>query len=350
MPCRPPCEVVNWNGCIRTCSRTSCPSTSLWGRELKCVDYVWYDHERSRPPCEVVNWNVVFAVAPSFRCTSTSLWGRELKYNIGVSFNIFSRRPPCEVVNWNLSKQKSGFSPLCRPPCEVVNWNFESDDHEWQHRVDLLVRSWIEMFSVIPHISVEVVDLLVRSWIEISAKAHGYELLRVDLLVRSWIEISMSLQDSQRMKRSTSLWGRELKYSSGTAIEKQNWSTSLWGRELKCILAVCILHFLRRRPPCEVVNWNTWVSPIVSPSPTVDLLVRSWIEIFLSQVRRMEREVDLLVRSWIEIFFFSVREQPVVSTSLWGRELKYYTKQQRSLWSLVDLLVRSWIEIPIAVL
>ena len=78
-------------------------------------------------------------------------------------------------------------------------------------------------------------------------------------------------------------------------------STSLWGRELKELFS----------PVCDRTDW-------------VDLLVRSWIESTdLSIKNRQKVIVDLLVRSWIERHSWEVADLPLLlSTSLWGRELK----------------------------
>ena len=211
------------------------------------------------------------------------------------------------------------------------------------------------------------VDLLVRSWVEISKVPFLNFFLRVDLLVRSWVEISI-IEECYDFDRSTSLWGRELKCKRWLISKRQHGSTSLWGRELKwyndsdtitkvkvdllvrswgeiCMHGLLALtekkstslwgrelkYFWRknrnwwsivdllvrsgveistsskvksytfRRPPCEVVSWNVNAFDKSPEAFAVDLLVRSWVEIYCTW---KERAHD----NW--------------STSLWGRELK----------------------------
>ena len=100
----------------------------------------------------------------------------------------------------------------------------------------------------------------------------------------------------------------------------------------------------------------------------VDLFVRSWVEIGWCLLLHSLLLVDLFVRSWVEI-----RLRPLLvisifmSTSSWGRELKYARRGQKrtetgstSSWGRelkctrqvltckplwVDLFVRSWVEI-----
>ena len=121
---------------------------------------------------------------------STSLWGRELKYfRAMMKYSVF-RRPPCEVVSWNANWNMRLTPAVSRPPCEVVSWNafmcwhpaiFFVSTSLWGRElkwlwevcnstcksVDLLVRSWVEMYIVAIMLGKVSVDLLVRSWVEI---------------------------------------------------------------------------------------------------------------------------------------------------------------------------------------
>ena len=231
---------------------------------------------------------------------STSLWGRELKVH-RVHDSLANKLVDLLVRSWieRTLKDANGNRPDSRPPCEVVNW-------------------------------------------KITQRQTCLRTL-VDLLVRSWIERSICVK-RKRMTRSTSLWGRELKgvcdLDSGYFIP----STSLWGRELKDLQKEKSAAFY-----------------------LVDLLVRSWIERSMNWKLFFRYQVDLLVRSWIERSkirlptpMSSCRPpcevvnwktplptnyvDDILSTSLWGRELKDQQKKNIRNWNTVDLLVRSWIE------
>ena len=167
-----------------------------------------------------------------------------------------------------------------RPPCEVVNWNKKDGRRRRSTAVDLLVRSWIEIDYIITEVSIVRVDLLVRSWIEIQ---------------NAWYSLATGIG---RPPCEVVNWN---KYVFETSLNVGK-STSLWGRELKFPLPDNSHTKRIRRPPCEVVNWNTDPPELESES-IVDLLVRSWIEIhFALQDNTFLDQVDLLVRSWIEIF------------------------------------------------
>ena len=146
----------------------------------------------------------------------------------------------------------------CRPPREVVSWNRRSIDQ-------LVFRC---------------VDLLVRSWVEISLLTIPCGDCLVDLLVRSWVEIFFSLYANtsliRRPPREVVSWnGNGASYISQTKM-----STSSWGRELKCQKR-SFWYILVRRPPREVVSWNILLA-ICNIDSIVDLLVRSWVEIFIA--------------------------------------------------------------------
>ena len=152
-------------------------------------------------------------------------------YTLGASLKF--RRPPCEVVSWNLSGRKVGNHCI-------------SSTSLWGRELKFpLFRRYLLGFRV---------DLLVRSWVEISKVPFLNFFLRVDLLVRSWVEISI-IEECYDFDRSTSLWGRELKCKRWLISKRQHGSTSLWGRELKWKTNGKNFH-MQCRPPCEVVSWN----------------------------------------------------------------------------------------------
>ena len=165
------------------------------------------------------------------------------------------RRPLCEVVNWNHPYAADRNSFLRRPLCGVVNWNAGMIAHFHDIRVDLYVRSWIEI-----------------SW--------------------CWILLMIG--------SSTSMWGRELKYPQIWS-DRHTWSsTSMWGRELKYKFSAMRLFLIISRPLCEVVNWNRYVY-----CQFLYLLRRPLCEVvnwnyFWCLIDR-DLMVDLYVRSWIEI-------------------------------------------------
>ena len=143
---------------------------------------------------------------------------------------------------------------------------------------------------------------------------------------------------------STSSWGRELKYRRYAVKTIHVSSTSSWGRELKYPIRL-MSELTQCRPPCEVVSWNV---PLLCNFcyHFVDLLVRSWVERLDFPIfpKRHSGRPPCEVVSWNNC---RTRRSvmPKMSTSLWGRELKW-GKAVRYQWSLpVDLLVRSWVEI-----
>ena len=168
--------------------------------------------------------------------------------------------------------------------------------------------------------------------------------IAVDLFVRSWVEINRSNQYDDIEVKSTSSWGRELKWPSFKK-RKKGISVDLFVRSW-----------------VEMPN----VAALLEAVP-VDLFVRSWVEMFLLPHLVANLFVDLFVRSWVEIF--GIENRPTIesaSTSSWGRELKLHlTKSQILRWrrplrevvswngtmtvillqKQVDLFVRSWVEI-----
>ena len=143
---------------------------------------------------------------------------------------------------------------------------------------------------------------------------------------------------------STSSWGRELKYLCCQCWNGFFGSTSSWGRELKWLPFGC--HTLQsRRPLREVVSWNMISSEFTSARESVDLFVRSWVEIFWTSdsdrpdCSRPLREVV----SWNIKHIFS----PVLRVRRPLREVvSWNTNGLSNLGTtLVDLFVRSWVEI-----
>ena len=122
--------------------------------------------------------------------------------------------------------------------------------------VDLFVRSWVEMFgSWVPD-----------SWIE------GRPLREVV----SWNNIR--LKNIRKRSKSTSSWGRELKYSSPTIVAEGE------GVDL----------FVR--------SWvEMKVKQNVLKNSVVDLFVRSWVEMSCTTWETLRLQVDLFVRSWVEM-------------------------------------------------
>ena len=99
----------------------------------------------------------------------------------------------------------------------------------------------------------------------------------------------------------------------------------------------------------------------------VDLFVRSWVEMKIGEdceivklsTSSWGRElkyfarcctfwlecVDLFVRSWVEMKYNDKKGYGKASTSSWGRELKLLTIASGGQTFAVDLFVRSWVEI-----
>ena len=164
------------------------------------------------------------------------MWGRELKWSWSrirsrlalVDLYVRSWIEISLFFMWMLIRQ-------CRPLCEVVNWNYQFVENEGLTFVDLYVRSWIE---ILMHIMQQ------RRWAGRSTSMWGRELK----FIKNW--------SKKKQSSSTSMWGRELKYVFEAFMIKNLLSTSMWGRELKSWMVRTML------------RWN-WV----------DLYVRSWIEI-----------------------------------------------------------------------
>ena len=122
----------------------------------------------------------------------------------------------------------------------------------------------------------------------------------VDLFVRSWVEIwnggYRPYKSYCRPLREVVSWNVMNKVQLHISVK----STSSWGRELKYKLTELNNWIYERRPLREVVSWN---ANVVNPMIGV--------------------AVDLFVRSWVEIHqLLTIPTLPMMSTSSWGRELK----------------------------
>ena len=297
-------------------------STSSWGRELKCEEYP-----------QSIRFHM-----------STSSWGRELK-----SYTILD----C-VLNCLVDLFVRSWVEIC-----IICYNIN------RNKVDLFVRSWVEIiltyFTAPSHkgrplrevvswnhlltlwYCYLMVDLFVRSWVEILIPLNVLRLRPVDLFVRSWVEIEQEIRRAY-MVLSTSSWGRELKCCvwwnrANTAMM----STSSWGRELKYVKYV-VKKILRSRPLREVVSWN--ISTLTrTAGKTVDLFVRSWVEIMKFFFFFHSGTVDLFVRSWVEIAALAASidwkaGRPLREVVSWNVAVVIF-----SVFVNVDLFVRSWVEI-----
>ena len=139
------------------------------------------------------------------------------------------------VRSWvEMKTNGKNFLMQCRPPCEVVSWNYRNlpKGRAKMGRPPCEVVSW------------NVINIIAVLSATRSTSLWGREL---KYSIRPY---------SRKLSGSTSLWGRELKYLIPFFQHQQALSTSLWGRELKCSHWVCIQHH-----------------------QAVDLLVRSWVEI-----------------------------------------------------------------------
>ena len=127
------------------------------------------------------------------------------------------------------------------------------------------------------------------------------------------------------------------------------------------------MRLLHRRPLREVVSWNfnpicgycarflstsSWGRELKCPNHChmtarkyVDLFVRSWVEIITFSSSAIFSKVDLFVRSWVEMPLRLSCCNIGLSTSSWGRELKFLALLFFSVCIQVDLFVRSWVEI-----
>ena len=142
----------------------------------------------------------------------------------------------------------------------------------------------------------------------------------VDLFVRSWVEMPVPPLEYPHTQ-STSSWGRELKWFFQIGRVAATMSTSSWGRELKYKQLRKQKRSLRR-PLREVVSWNT-----------------------IKQLEKTKKSVDLFVRSWVEMTTSNAcARDSLLSTSSWGRELKFDGRIVHPDSLVVDLFVRSWVE------
>ena len=255
--CRPLREVVSWNKSVYT------------GREK----------EYSRPLREVVSWNINSS-SPSSNCnSSTSSWGRELK-------------SPAPLVNVLPLTSTSSWGRELKCYIQPMPYLLKLSTSSWGRELKYLSRyhSLLKVY----------VDLFVRSWVEIYRKRYLKDWWQVDLFVRSWVEMIIpSLCPpvlSSRPLREVVSWNiviitnqrknlrrplREVvswNILYGSVLCEEWGSTSSWGRELKC---------------WKINRWKR--------GKTVDLFVRSWVEISAVLLLHYMSNVDLFVRSWVEM-------------------------------------------------
>ena len=233
---RPLCEVVNWNIVFMLCNKSKV-SVDLyvrsWIEMVVIPDSITLG--TGRPLCEVVNWNFFVLYVNAYTTMSTSMWGRELKLSICRKRRTHFRRPLCEVVNWN-SYAHHAAAPMSRKvDLYVRSWIeiYKELIEEKTILVDLYVRSWIEIKKERKKRKMKTVDLYVRSWIEICIWSIYDQKLVVDLYVRSWIEI-MDGKDHVEMELGRPLC-EVVNWNRSRSRWKWHWmkSTSTWGRELK---------------------------------------------------------------------------------------------------------------------
>ena len=295
----PPCEDVSWKSCRTKQLCQPVKSSSLWGCELKdnrtdwrylgnchppCEDVSWknpkantVDNALRHPPCEDVSWKALCSCALIRRISSSSLWGCELKDCFHCLSSNTTGHPPCEDVSWKNCCLEPFGHDFRHPPCEDVSWK-----------------------------------------------------------TTIWEAIKTAVS-------SSSLWGCELKDCTVDQESVKYQSSSLWGCELKDF-AVCVYanlnkvillvrmwverhYFLaeqrnnQRHPPCEDVSWksnfNFGIFNILGHPPCEDV---SWKIIFSLPFFLMA--VILLVRMWVERFLLQAVQLLMLSSSLWGCELK----------------------------
>ena len=121
--------------------------------------------------------------------------------------------------------------------------------------------------------------------------------------------------------RSSSLWGCELKSFNDIHSDLLPVSSSLWGCELK--------KEDKREPitrTAVILLVRMWVEKsrtiFLMIFACVILLVRMWVEKYVNDTFLPCQIVILLVRMWVEKLFFPCNTYNVMSSSLWGCELK----------------------------
>ena len=218
---------------------SSTSSSSLWGCELKNPISVIRKLATSHPPCEDVSWksNIARGSSDYLVILLVRMWVENTP-PINVMIPTL-RHPPCEDVSWkdNIADIDGGW--FGHPPCEDVSWKGYANDITLYVYVILLVRMWVEKWKIMHQ------RLQKRS-----SSLWGCELKNC-----------MELQDITELQ-SSSLWGCELKSSWSSSFHACPPSSSLWGCELKKLM------------------------PYFSfPVPLVILLVRMWVENFISSPR-----------------------------------------------------------------
>ena len=125
-------------------------------------------------------------------------------------------------------------SSSCQPPCEAVSWN----------------SSYCFPTQRTSHVS-----LLVRLWVEILRGATKMELDKVSLLVRLWVEIIWKKR-YERLMKSASLWGCELKYHPFRVYMGRLYVSLLVRLWVEINIHTTLERLPLCQPPCEAVSWN----------------------------------------------------------------------------------------------
>ena len=144
-----------------------------------------------------------------------------------------------------------------RPLREVVSWNRNGISPDSALRVDLFVRSWVEIRKGKWWLGCNGVDLFVRSWVEIRDYSFFQSGENVDLFVRSWVEIIIynTITIHENVDLFVRSWVEIFRFIPVSIIAL---STSSWGRELKCGCWEPLQGYMSR-PLREVVSWNSYI-------------------------------------------------------------------------------------------
>ena len=143
---------------------------------------------------------------------------------------------------------------------------------------------------------------------------------------------------------STSSWGRELKFSAITS-PSSSFTVDLFVRSWVEIASSYVMVI----SSSSTSSWGRELKYIPAGtynlSNAVDLFVRSWVEIFYTPSKNYPAFVDLFVRSWVEIsttldLASAGASRPLREVVSWN----FITSTQK-VGEIVDLFVRSWVEI-----
>ena len=142
----------------------------------------------------------------------------------------------------------------------------------------------------------------------------------VILLVRMWVEIVLHPWNCKAGSRHP-------------PCEDVSWNT----------IARFKVHYIFRHPPCEDVSWNVlWWWPCrmqIGHPPCEDVSWNVSPVLLFTNAR-----VILLVRMWVEMVIVRLNFPYLLSSSLWGCELKFQYPNIMEPSVIVILLVRMWVE------